>query len=257
MKIKIKRNPERDFLFYLIFLIIISQKTDANDLIPPEIAGLDLREITYSSTPLTSKKAIERSLNLPFYAAFGTKNHPEQLRTCAEVLNLQNSVKHYLQPSKEWETSTLTDITSTCIAAKLNLNAKPSKITFISKSPINEEMLRSAPYALGLNSSYYEKQRFLNDHPEAKWADSGPILQLKKHDTYSVTLILKGARQHIKLVGRGDINGDGIEDIILKITNTMDPPSNYFTNSLWVLTRFQPKGDYIVLESYDGFGGEP
>ncbi|MBF7143538.1 MULTISPECIES: hypothetical protein [Pseudomonas] len=257
MIIKIKRNPEREFLFSLIFFITISHKTDANDLIPPEIAGLDLQEITYSSAPLTSKKAIELSLDLPFYTAFGTKDHPEPLRTCTEVINLQNSVKHYLEPSKEWETPTLTDITSTCIAAKLNLNAEPSKTTFISKNPIDESMLKSAPYALGLNSSYYEKQHFLHDHPKAKWADSGPILRLKKHDIYNVTLILNGARQHIKLVGRGDINGDGIEDIILKITNTMDPPSNYFTSSLWVLTRLQPKGDYIVLESYDGFGGEP
>lgn len=254
---KIEPNPERRFLFCLMLLTSIFQKTNATDLIPPEVAGLDLPEITYSSVPLTSRKALEVMLDRPFYATFSTKGHPEPLKTCTEVLELQNSLQHYLEPSKEWETPTLTDITSTCIAAKLNLNAEPSKTTFISKNPIDESMLKSVPYALGLNSSYYEKQHFLHDHPEAKWADSGPILQLKKHDNYNVTLILNGARQHIKLVGRGDINGDGIEDIILKITNTMDPPSHYFTNSLWVLTRFKPKGDYIILESYDGFSGMP
>jgi hypothetical protein len=252
------QSSKKQILIYLLaFSSFCSKHVSANDLIPAKIAGLDLQEIINSPSPIYTKEDIQSAFDLPFYEAFHLKGHSQPLKTCRDVLRAQGSTKHYLQPQTSPETSVLSDITGTCIAARFNLNAQPSEISFIPDSPIDRDILDTAPYALGLNSNYNEMKIFLTEHPMATWAESNIVIGLDQHDQNNATLRLQGAMQHIRVVGRGDMNGDGFEDIILKITSTIDPPSNYLSNSLWVLTKMQFGGRYTILESYDGFRGRP
>lgn len=219
---------------------------------PPNPAGLDLKEITHSTQAIESKDDIRSALQLPFYRQLGVSGRSRALNNCAELLQLQGASEYFLEPALTSEAGTLADISTICIAADLNLKSQPSKRSHISEHPLDEDLIKHAPDTLGFYVNP-EIEKPLAQRHGAVWADANVIKNIIQYDDNNTTLELDDAKQNLILVGRGDVNGDGIEDIILKLVDTLDPPATLFNTRLYVLTRLEANGPYTILKAYDQF----
>jgi len=83
-------------------------------------------------------------------------------------------------------------------------------------------------------------------NPELKtWADVTPIIKHESQTEFSSIYSHKGGYQKIEVLGHGDANNDGIEDIFIVSRDSVEG-GNYFNMRLFVLSaNSQGKWDLI------------
>ncbi|MBF7143539.1 MULTISPECIES: hypothetical protein [Pseudomonas] len=204
-----------------------------------------------------SKKILKTSLTKKFDYPFLAIGHPSPMTNCLEVLETLGTSKRFFNPASVVDTQFYTSLTADCVAAKLNYQAKPFNTSFIPTDFFTRETVDKAPYRLGMNASLSELNAVLKERPDATWAESDRAFKIIEKNDHRAVIKLNGARQTVFIQGRGDMDGDGIEDIVLKIISTADYPASYFDVGLYVLTCLEANGRYRIIEAYRGFEDIP
>lgn len=217
----------------------------------------DQQEVIHARKNSLPKQQIKEDLAKNFDYPFLAIGHPHPMNNCLEVLETLGTSKRFLNPESVVDTQFYTSLTADCIAAKLNYQAKPFKTSFIPTDFFTDELFDKAPYRLGMNASLSELNAVLKERPDATWAESDRTFKIIEKNDHRAVIKLSGARQIVFIQGRGDMDGDGVEDIVLKIVNTADYPASYFGVDLYVLTRLEEDGRYSIIDAYGGFEDMP
>jgi len=203
------------------------------------------------------KRHLKTSLAKNFDHPLIAIGHPHPMTNCLEVLETLGISKRFFNPASVVDTQFYTSLTADCVAAKLNYQAKPFKTSFIPTDFFTKETINKAPYRLVMNASLSELNAVLKERPNATWAESDRTFKILEKNDHRAVIKLNGARQTVFIQGRGDMDGDGIEDIVLKIISTADYPASYFGVGLYVLTRLEEDGRYSIIDTYEGFEDIP
>ena len=173
------------------------------------------------------------------------------LKTCADYISAQGDSRVYLEAQPDSDTSDLKEISTVCIASGLILNAKPSTVSYLETPLVTKAFLKNTPYNLAQIISDEELDRLKSRKPTPSWWSAEPIKAIKRFNDNVATLELDGSSQSVVVLGHGDINGDGVEDVVVRIIDTINPPASYFNSRLYVLTRLGKNEKYTVIRAYE------
>jgi hypothetical protein len=238
-------------ILLLALPILFSEVAYSASTIASKIDGLDLQDMTKSSKSIKNRGELAEAFGLPLYTQLLVKGGQNPIDTCKSLMEQQGSGHIFLEAQIESDASSLRDISTTCIAAKLLLDSTSSARTYIDYPLATKSFLQKAPYNLSQMISNESREKLANQKPVATWWNAEPIKSIKKFNNNNFSLELSGSTQTITVMGHGDIDGDGIEDIILKIVDTIHPPATYFNARLYVLTKLGKNQKYSIVRSYE------
>lgn len=174
----------------------------------------------YFKEPLDikSQKDLSKAISAPWYADFSVireKNSSEMsIGTCEKFFSEKDAS---LYAAKESEAAAFMGLTAMCQAVNILKEAKPAVKTYIGSSLINELTPDKLPKEFAFLVSSSEESSARKDPSIQFWGDINKDLVATIVSEYQSTYLNAEAQQAIDILGRGDFDGDGIEDVLVAI----------------------------------------
>lgn len=139
-----------------------------------------------------------------------------------------------------------------CQARTLIRVAQPAAVSYLRPLAFDEDLPDRLPWQVAMITSGSEAQRIADERPDATWREAlfGPLTEFSSCGTHCGRYGDPGAEQRVRLVARGDFNGDGIEDVLLSSSDAAKGGS-YWAARMLVLTRLQPDGRVELLRELE------
>lgn len=135
-----------------------------------------------------------------------------------------------------------------CRATVLLINANPAEKSYIPEKFLNTNLPSQWPRELALVLSLSRLESIKSDPKIRYWQDVDTNLQYRFVDDENVEFTGEGSIQRIALVGRGDFNHDGVEDVLITSSDSVIGGS-FFNERLFALT-VNVKGEWLLLKEY-------
>ncbi|MFL0809742.1 MAG: hypothetical protein K6L76_04950 [Agarilytica sp.] len=172
----------------------------------------------------------------------------EHVKTPSAVDSCQSALKADVsgaEPSVPSMYVTFQYAVAQCRAVFLASRLTSAEKSFLNNFSLNESGIQALPIALLFKASTVEKAKL--EQQFTRIGEAAVIKDISKTDEYEVSYSVGSGQQALKLLGRGDLNGDNIEDLILQVTNSVEDGS-YRTTELFVLTRVSDNSGVKILE---------
>lgn len=139
-----------------------------------------------------------------------------------------------------------------CHAAALTLAAQPAVVSHLRTLVFNEDLPDQLPWQVAMIVSGAEAARIAHERPRATWSQAllEPITGFSPCGQYCGTYRDSSQEQTVRLLARGDFDGDGIEDILVSSWDVALGGS-YRATRVLLLTRRQPGGRLELLQEVD------
>lgn len=139
-----------------------------------------------------------------------------------------------------------------CQAATLTLAAQPAAISYLRSLAFDETLPDRLPWQVAMIVSGAEAQRIAAERPHATWRQAlfGPLTEFSSCGPHCGKYVEPGAEQVVRLVARGDFDGDGVEDVLLSSYDAATGGS-YRAVRMFMLTRRQPDGTVELVRELD------
>ena len=141
------------------------------------------------------------------------------LDTCEELLAAGGTS---LQPLDPQAASPLRELEVMCQATQALGKARPSQTSYVPGDPLNKNLPMQLPNAVALLTSQSEKSRPLSDPNLLFWNDINQMVTAERNGEYRWRYRSSGSTHEVALIGRGDLNGDGIEDALLTVEHQVE-----------------------------------
>ena len=130
-----------------------------------------------------------------------------------------------------------------CQALTMVLDAAPAVVSYLRPFAFDEGLPDRAPWQLATIWSASEAQQIAAERPDATWRQAlfAPLDEFSACGTHCGRYIGPGAVQAVRLVARGDFDGDGVEDMLVSSSEAARGGS-YQAYRMLVLTRRMPDG---------------
>mgnify|MGYP001813641967 CR=1 FL=1 len=133
-----------------------------------------------------------------------------------------------------------------CEATRLLINAKPSKESFMQGNLLTIDTPHLWPKDMALQISIAESRRSADDPKIKTWSDATPITQYKSLSETQAIYFHEGGYQEVEVLGNGDANDDGIEDLFLIVRDQVEG-GDYFNLRLFVLS-VDARGTWMLIK---------
>ncbi len=198
--------------------------------------GFTMQELLSSpGSPINQPSDLPRLINAPWYAEIhvtATKTGEALFSSCKDYIEKASKATRTI---KDNEMSAYLEFATMCDATQLLVTSKKSEETFLPNDFLNTDTPKIWPKEIAFQISTEESRRNALNPRRTTWADVTPVLKYeKKSDTLSV-YFLNGGYQEINIIGKGDFNRDGIEDILVLSKDYVEG-GNYFNMRLFVLS---------------------
>ena len=139
-----------------------------------------------------------------------------------------------------------------CHAAALTLAAQPAVVSHVRPLAFNEDLPDQLPWQVAMIVSGAEAARIAHERPRATWSEAlfEPITGFSPCGQYCGTYRDSSQEQTVRLLARGDFDGDGIEDVLVSSWDVALGGS-YRATRVLLLTRRQPGGRLELLQEVD------
>lgn len=139
-----------------------------------------------------------------------------------------------------------------CHAAALTLAAQPAEVSHLRTLVFNEDLPDQLPWQVAMIVSGSEAARIADERPLATWSQAlfEPITGFSPCGQYCGTYRDLSQEQTVRLLARGDFDGDGIEDVLVSSWDVALGGS-YRATRMLLLTRRQPGGRIELLQEVD------
>ncbi|MFZ7097099.1 hypothetical protein ACOPJQ_13155 [Luteimonas dalianensis] len=211
---------------------------------------------TTEAAPAT-RAALEQELSQPWPdavdvqpAATDADRMPTTLESCNDYLALADS---RVRPIESGNTFAIFQGRAVyCQAVTLTLAAQPAAISYLRPFAFDEGLPDRLPWQVAMIVSSSEAQRIADERPDATWRQAlfGPLTEFSSCGTHCGRYADPGAEQWMRLLARGDFDGDGIEDMLLSSSDAAIGGS-YRATRMFVLTRRQPDGKVELIRELD------
>jgi hypothetical protein len=126
-----------------------------------------------------------------------------------------------------------------CRAIEMLGRAQPARRSFVRDFVLNADALYSMPAPLdGPSCDFMCRQLYANDIG-LPWSAFETVGRVEVEEENAIKVLEYGWARKIQLVGRADVNGDGVEDLML-IVGSWATQGTLDSTSFFVLTRFSP-----------------
>lgn len=149
---------------------------------------------------------------------------------------------------REHEMNAFVELAIMCRATKLLSSAESPRTSYISDPILNASSPDKFPSDLAFETSKTESEENRNDPTVQYWGDINKIRKVDAISPHVVDFYTTGGVQRMELVGRGDFDGDGVEDVLISSRDSVDGGS-YQHLRLFVLS-VDAEGDWQVIRSY-------
>jgi len=220
---------------FLIFLLIAGNSTRA------------ATEVQYSPRlKVSSRQQLEERLHAPFAEGVA---HPAGVSNCAQLLNQGSRTSQAKGSDRQAqaERSTMAD----CLVLQELWNAKPASSSYLHDLPWDARVWPLLPPQLAITVSAESARAARAAAGRGQtWRDFDPsgAAELGARGPDEIVVTGKGFLERLTLWGRGDFNGDGLEDLLVQSLDTLTEGS-YRNTRLFVLTRRTASGPLAVAQS--------
>ena len=178
---------------------------------------------------------LPKLITAPWYAEIDvshTKVGKTTLSSCAEYFN---KAELLTRTTHDNEMNAYLEFKVMCEATQRLIQSNESKISFLRGDVLNEHTPTLWPKAIALQISTEEsKKNSLN--PTLKfWNEITPIIKYEAQSKTKSTYFHKSGYQEVEIIGYGDVNHDGIEDLIIVVRDHVKG-GNYYNLRLLVLS---------------------
>ena len=195
---------------------------------------------------ISSRGQLEQRLREPFVE--GTA-HPAGVSNCAQLLAQRRRSSQAQASDRETQADRST--LAACAILDRLWRAKPARSSYLSDLAWNERVLSMLPPQLAIAvSADSERAAGAAAAQGKRWPAVDPSVTAapssKGPDQIMVTG--NGFREQLILWGRGDFNGDGIEDLLVQSLDTLTQ-GTYRNTRLFILTRRRADGNLLLVSS--------
>ena len=131
-----------------------------------------------------------------------------------------------------------------CLAARIILAGKEARKSHIEKLPLDGRLAKHLPAAVK-----YEVSANAPVPKKGSWADVEKGLKVTGGDSAGPEFTSRFAKHYVWLMALGDFNGDGTQDILLRIKHAVKR-GTHFLDRLYVMTRFSEKDLLKIVKQY-------
>ncbi|MDO6764915.1 hypothetical protein [Agarivorans sp. 1_MG-2023] len=121
-----------------------------------------------------------------------------------------------------------------------------AKKSFLADLSFNESFAKNVPPQLALVISNETEERLAT---AVSWDDMFSIERVEELNEEQAIFYSEGSIQKLTLMAKGDYNGDGIEDLLLYMENSVEGGS-YSSVHAYVLTRLSESAPYTLLKQW-------
>lgn len=189
---------------------------------------------------------IRSAMAQPWYGEFAMAGEVGTLASCSEYFHVQNLALHPADPTDEAPFSVLTRM---CDASAAILGARRAKRSHLDSLSLDAALPAMLPAEFALDVSVSEREQLRQRSPEANWADVEEITGAESCGEHCVVYLSEGVRQEVRLLARGDFDGDGLADVMLSCRDSVEDGS-YSALRMFLLTRRRVGGDLELLREF-------
>lgn len=172
-------------------------------------------------------------------------NIAKTINSCADYLSADAAA----EPIKANEYSAYQAAGISCVALKQALSMQSSRKSFVRDLKFDRTLAEKLPHEVALVISTEEKKRIDLNPAIRFWSDVESVEAVQQLATDIYNFKTKGATHTIKRLALGDINGDGIEDLMIRDDMTLDEGS-YSASRLFLITRDSEDQELRILKSF-------
>lgn len=171
-----------------------------------------------------------------------TKDGETLLSSCTDYFNKASTSTRTIRDN---EMNAYLEFKIMCEATRILINANSSKESFLPDIILNDLVPRLWPKKIALQISLEESKRIYHNPNFKTWADVTPIIKVEILSKTKTIYFHEGGRQEVEILGKGDVNSDSIEDIIIVVRDHVED-GNYFNLRLFVLS-LNSKGNWGLI----------
>jgi hypothetical protein len=201
-----------------------------------------------SDVSLNSISDLSELISAPWYADVDvrqTKVGESVFSSCADYFDKAKPATRTIRDS---EMNAYLEFKIMCEATRLLMNAHNSKESFLPNIILNNDVPKFWPKKIALIISTKESMRIARDAKLRTWADVTPIVKIETHSKTKSTYLHDGGYQEVEILGYGDNNNDGIEDVFIVVRDHVEG-GNYFNIRLFVLS-INSKGNWELIKDF-------
>ena len=189
--------------------------------------------------------------NKDWYSAVNVKsakqtNETYSIKSCAEYFKLADKS---LTTVKENENSAFAEFVLMCQVAKVIVEAKPSKLTFLNDLTFDKNLPDKLPKQIAMVISSTESKKINENSNLVNWSDVNKITKVDVISEFKAIYHQQGSTQEIELVAKGDFNADGIEDVLLSSRDSVEGGS-YGALRMLYFTKQSNEGAYVMGKEF-------
>lgn len=162
-------------------------------------------------------------------------NEPVEVKSCDELLGTIVPATEPAAPATARDYRVFVGVKLQCEAALELSVAKEAKVSFLDQFALDERVPHLFPKWLAIIVSPDDEERVKGSKYES-WFDFEPVVSARDVTPQRGEFNSRGASQLIELVGKGDFNGDGIEDLLVTSRDSLTEGS-YRAVRMFSLTR--------------------
>jgi len=252
--LKHKLSGQRKRLTPLLFLLAIAGYSSLSAGVKEKYSvtwseGYQMPELLSESISIKKQSDLKKLLTAPWYAKITVINAKtpgeEKLSNCSQYL-LEATDK--IRTLRENEMSPFLEFVVMCRATEALINAKEPLKSSLPGNFLNKTMPDKFPKVMAFQVSEKEITKSMSNRHLRYWGDINKNLSFEAVSKNKVKFSGQGGEQEIALVGRGDLNHDGDEDVLLSSRETVEGGS-YFNYRLFALSVSE-KGEWLLIKEY-------
>lgn len=213
-------------------------------------SGFRMVELLAEDMPLNSQDDLNNLLDADWYSSINvvdTRSAEEATFTnCNDYSAERTSETRTL---RENEMNAFLELIVMCRTTEVLAKAGNSDASYIPKNVIDASSPEHYPAAVALEISETESEKNASDSSVGYWSDVNGSFQVNALTPEKVKFHHDAGIQQLELVGRGDFNGDGVEDVLISSRDSVEGGS-YFNLRLFSLS-VDAEGAWYMIEEYD------
>lgn len=136
-----------------------------------------------------------------------------------------------------------------CYATRYITSITASSHAMIGDIVLDEALADQLPVEVAFISSSVESARILKDPSKQYWSDVQAFDSVTAISSYQASFNFSGGSQELTVFARGDMNGDGVEDVLFRVVTTVEGGS-YASTQLFLLSREKVGGPLVLISQH-------
>lgn len=240
--------------FFLCFIMLVNcsvkELNKTNTTIPVTWnTGYTMPDILGSSDiSINSVSDLSKLISAPWYADVNVKQTKVGETVFSSCADYFDKAEPSTRTKRDNEMNAYLEFKVMCEATQLLIHAKNSSESYLPDIILNEDVPKFWPKKMALQISTEESKRIFHNSNLKTWDDVTPIIRVETHSDTKSVYFHEGGYQEIEILGKGDDNSDGIEDVFIVVRDHVEG-GNYFNIRLFVLS-INARGNWELIRDF-------